>query len=173
MLQLLLRDEALAKRSLGASVIGFHDFGFGLPIFQIVFDAAGFGARGFEIGGDLAVVELRKQGAGFYPRAGLDINFGDHALALRGNFDLMLNDQRAGSREAVVERRWHGTRRRGGRRACRGYRRGRGRGGGGGGGGEGGGRGGGGGLSASAVGFGLAATASQNHRERQHKRIFC
>ncbi len=114
-LQFFFGDHAEIPAALRAAVVGLDDFGFGFQVADFRVDAAGFCAGGFQIGDDLAIVELRHERAGFDARGDVGEEFRDDAVALRGEIELMLDDDRAGDDERCIRnigwaRRWRGKR---------------------------------------------------------------
>ena len=93
--KLFFGDELGLPHFLGTLVVGVEDLGFGFPVVEIGVDAGGLGAGGFEFGGELAVIELGQELSLVHAGADFSQYLGDDALALGGDIDLILHDDRA------------------------------------------------------------------------------
>src|SRR5215469_4098248 len=120
MLQLFLRGQTEIPQMLLALIVRFEYLRLGLPVVEVGLNAAGFRACGFKACVELPVVHVSKDDAGLHPGRCIKKNLVDQPFALRGNLDLMLDNDGPGNDNGGVRgfrwrrrsRGWGGRRRR-------------------------------------------------------------
>ena len=101
-LQLFLGKQLFVPHPLGASIIRFQHFRFGLPVSQVRRNTPGFCSRGFEVCRKLAVIQSGQYSSGANSISRFGRNGGDNSVALRHNIHLMFHDQGRGNRKHLA-----------------------------------------------------------------------